>query len=227
MDFHHQHTPGLPGLSDKLLTLTTIVLVSLQIVTLAFDILDFPRYILKFMQWNLDKVHKTLEMAGAIAVVISLIFVGLEIQQNNEIQRQMATQSLVRDWSNAVEAYQDPELSCLWLRLMTDKDNLTGQEANQIETVLWRIYKVYEEFHYQHGRGMVDELVWSGFRNTNKVAVSSDGFRAWWQAYRGTFGSRFQKYLDELIATTPLNPKPYFSGITCDTAVGEQYWITG
>jgi hypothetical protein len=179
------------------------------------------------MQWDLDKVHKTLEIAAAIAVVMSLVFVGFEIKQNNEIQRQLATQSLVRDWSNAVKAYQDPELACLWLRLMTDRESLTGREANQIETVLWRIYKVYEEFHYQQGQGMVDELVWSGFRHTNTVAVSSQGFRAWWQVYRPTFGSRFQNYLDELIATTPLNPKPYFSGITCDSAVGGQYWETG
>ena len=178
------------------------------------------------MQWNLDKGHKTAEMVAAIAVVLSLIFVGLEIQQNNEIQKQMATRSLARDWSNAVASYQDPEISCLWLRLMTDRNNLTGREANQIETALWRIYKVYEEFHYQSEQGMIDESVWGGFQRTNLIAVSNEGFRAWYKIYGKTFSTRFQRYMDELIATTPVNPKPYFAEITCDTPVGSEYWET-
>ena len=40
---------------------------------------------------NLDKIHKIGELAAAIAVVISPLFVGMEIQQNNQIQKQLAT----------------------------------------------------------------------------------------------------------------------------------------
>ncbi len=94
--------------------------------------------------WNLDRVHKIGELIAAIAVVISLLFVGVEVQRNNQIQEQLATRSLVRDWSNAIAAYTDPEIACLFVRLGNDCANLTAQEATQIEAALWRIYKVYE-----------------------------------------------------------------------------------
>ena len=132
--------------------------------------------------WNLDSIHKIGELIAAIAVVISLMFVGLEVQQNNIIQNQMATRSLARDWTNAITAYQDPDLACLWVRLMTDDENLTLQEATQIEAVYWRIYKVHEEMHYQYQQGMIDESVWGGFRYTMTAEASYQGFRDWWGA---------------------------------------------
>ena len=174
--------------------------------------------------WSLNRIHKVGELIAAVAVVISLIFVGLEVQQNNKIQKQSATRSLARDWSNAVAAYQDPELACLFVRLMTDTANLTLQEATQIEAVFWRIYKVHEEIHYLYEEGMIDESVWGGFRNNQVYNASFQGFRYWWQGYRNTFSPRFRNYMDELIAATPLDPDPYFSGMTCDTPIGEEYW---
>jgi hypothetical protein len=57
--------------------------------------------------WKLGKIHKIGELVAAIAVVTSLLFVGIEIQQNNQIQSQTATRSLVRDWSDAIAAYME------------------------------------------------------------------------------------------------------------------------
>ena len=58
--------------------------------------------------WNLDCIHKVGELTAAVAVVISLVFVGIQVRQNTEIQKQLATRSLARDWNTAAAAYQDP-----------------------------------------------------------------------------------------------------------------------
>ena len=49
--------------------------------------------------WNLDSIHKVGELTAAVAVVISLVFVGIQVRQNTEIQKQLATRSLARDWN--------------------------------------------------------------------------------------------------------------------------------
>jgi hypothetical protein len=174
--------------------------------------------------WNLDSIHKIGELVAAIAVVISLLFVGFEVQQNNRIQKQVATRSLVRDWSDAYIAYQDPGLACLWVRLMTDNESLTLQESTQIEAVYLRIYKAHEEMHYQYQEGVIDESVWGGFAYTIAAEAAYQGFRDMWQGYRNTFSARFQKYMEELIAATPVDPDAYFMEKTCDTPVGKDYW---
>lgn len=173
---------------------------------------------------NLDSIHKIGELVASIAVIISLIFVGIEIQQNNDIQRQQATRELSRDWSDAIASYQDAELACLFVRLGNDRANITAQEAAQIEAVLWRIYKVYELFHYQYEQGMIDESVWNGFSRLMMVEASYEPFRIWWGGYQGTFSPRFRKYFSEMIAETPMDSEAYFSNLECDTPVGADYW---
>ena len=173
--------------------------------------------------WNLDRIHKVGELTAAVAVVISLVFVGIQVRQNTEIQKQLATRSLARDWNTAAAAYQDPELACLFIRLM-NSEKLTLQEATQIEAVYWRIYKVYEELHYQYEEGVIDESVWGGFRYTTTAEASFQGVRDWWQGYRNTFSARFREYMDDLIAATPVDPDAYFLGMTCDTPIGDDYW---
>ena len=174
--------------------------------------------------WNLEQTHKIGELIASIAVVVSLIFVGVEVQQNNQIQKQLATRSLVRDWSDAYAAYIDPEISCLFLRLNNDRENLTAQEATQVESVLVRLYKVLEELHYQHEQGMIDDSVWSGFKQLITVEASYEGYRVWWLGYQKTFSPRFREFMDHILSSTPVQPEPYFINLKCDTPVGKDYW---
>ena len=174
--------------------------------------------------WNLDRVHKIGELVATIAVVISLVFVGIQVSQNNSIQRQQATRNLSRDWSDAVASYQDPELACLYIRLGNDRASLTAQEAGQIEAVIWRIYKVYEQLQYQHEQGMIDDSVWSGFRRLIETEASFEPFRVWWGGYQKTFSPRFRGFLDAIMNETPVDSEAYFSSMKCDTPVGKDYW---
>jgi len=175
--------------------------------------------------WKLGKVHKIGELIAAIAVVVSLLFVGIELQQNNRIQRQTATRNLVRDWTEAISAYKNPELACLSVRLLNDPTNLTQQEATQIEAVYWHIYKVYEQIHYQYEEGMIDESVWGGFSNNIRIEASYESYRVWWLSYQRTFSPRFRKFMSDTLAATPIDATPYYLNKDCDTAVGENYWI--
>ena len=107
---------------------------------------------------------------------------------------------------------------------MTDNESLMLQEATQIEAVYLRIYKAHEEMHYQYQEGMIDESVWGGFAYTIRAEASYQGFRDMWQGYRNTFSARFQKYMEELMAATPVDPDAYFVEKTCDTPAGKDYW---
>jgi hypothetical protein len=166
--------------------------------------------------WNLDKVHKVGELLAAVAVVISLLFVGYEIRQNNETQKRLTTRSLARDWSYAVESLQDPDMACLYIRKWGSSADLTAQETMQINMLLWRVYKVHEEIQYQYLEGEVDESVWIGFRNATIAGARNQAFRGWWEDFRWSFGDRFKAYMDDLIATEPLVEIAGVLNIDCD-----------
>lgn len=173
---------------------------------------------------NLDSIHKLGELAAAVAVVLSLLFVGYEVQQNSLAQKQLATRSLVKDWSDAVATLEDPEMACLSHRLATDPTNLTVREAGQIETAFWRIYKAHEELQVQFEQGMIDESVWNGFRRTAVDTMSTAGMRGWWRSYRDLYSERFRQYMDKIIAETPLQSNAPRLNKACDDTVGSEYW---
>jgi len=169
--------------------------------------------------WNLDKIHKIGELVAASAVVLSLLFVGFEIQQNNETQKRLTTRSLARDWGYAVESLQEPELACIWLRMWNGSSDLTARETVQIEMFFWRVFKVHEEIHYQYMEGEMDASVWTGFKNTIIGSAKNQAFRDWWSGYRSTFGDRFRKHMDDIIAATSVRSDPGMVGVSCDSPV--------
>jgi hypothetical protein len=166
--------------------------------------------------WSLDRIHKVGELAAAIAVVATLLFVAYEIQQNSAAQKRMTTRSLAQDWYTTVAALQDPEIACIYHRMWYGKNDLTVREARQIDTFLWRVYKVHEEFHYQFVEGEMDESVWSGFRNMQIGAAANERFRDWWSSYRMSFGDRFRDHMDTTISQTPLQELTNATASDCE-----------
>ena len=63
---------------------------------------------------KLKKYARSAEIIGRLAVVLDLIFVGLELRQNTLMQRVTATQALVVDYENAIDTIgQDAETACI------------------------------------------------------------------------------------------------------------------
>ncbi len=55
--------------------------------------------------WPLTKIHQIGELVAAVAVILSLPFVGFEIQQNSRRQSQATTQTVVSDFSAPLRSF--------------------------------------------------------------------------------------------------------------------------
>ena len=63
---------------------------------------------------KLEKYARVAEIIGGLAVVVGLIFVGLELRRNTLMQRVTTTQTLVVDYENAIDTIgQDADTSCI------------------------------------------------------------------------------------------------------------------
>ena len=66
----------------------------------------------------------------------------------------------------------------------------------------------------------MDASVWTGFNNTIIGSAKNQAFRDWWSGYRSTFGDRFRKHMDDIIAATSVRSDPGMVGVSCDSPVG-------
>jgi hypothetical protein len=119
----------------------------------------------------LDRIHKIAEIVAAFAIVGSLIFVGMQMQQNTSAIRSSAAQANSDSWQNLTLALaNNPKLAEIWAANVITPENFTGQvspELVQIASYVGANVKSMETNYHQWLSGnLSDELFYaarSGF----------------------------------------------------------------
>ena len=147
--------------------------------------------------WPLSKIHQVGELIAAVAVVISLIFVGYEVHQNNQRQIQATTQTMVSDYASGLLAVaNDAELACIYVRGTVDYLSLTGAEQLRLSIWLVAMMRFTEDMYFQMQAGSIDPMIWAGIETTTSQTIRTPGFQQWF-AHRGTwFSEPFRDYVE-------------------------------
>jgi hypothetical protein len=146
------------------------------------------------------------EIAGTIAVVVSLIYVGVQIKQNTTVARSTARQSvtelMVEAGSNMV---QDSTLAAALLK------NMKGEHLDDVERLRLLGHanismRNFENIHYQFRTGMLTEEEWLGFKMNLGAVFEWPLIRTYWENEKQFFSPVFQAEIDSILESAPQNP---------------------
>ena len=156
------------------------------------------------------------EIIGAVAVVIGLVFVAVEINQNTRMQRVTATQALVLDYENALEKMAtSEETACIYVKGINGLDNLNSIERYRFFVIWFHIFRAAEQLHYYSLEGMVEPRIWRGFERQIAEISQLPGVKEWWAIRKNWFSDDYQHYIDDVMASgTPIEPQ-LFMGDGC------------
>ena len=143
------------------------------------------------------------EVVSAIAVVLSLIFVGLQIQQNSQAQVQTGTQAVVREYNDGIRALSDPELACLYVRGSQDYLSLSGAERVRYSAFFISMFNVQQQMHRLRLDGAIDKDIWSGFDSQLKDIVRLPGVYQWFETRAHWYGQDFRTYIESARSEAP------------------------
>ncbi len=149
------------------------------------------------------------EVVGAIGVVASLVFVGLEIQQNTLAVRGATYQALSDAGSGFMfDLAHDPQLAALFDRVMRGavSADFNGGENMQLWAYHAGFVRHLENTYLQRQAGVVDERVFDGY-GWNDAVLGWAHFREWWFTYRGSHlvvGNDFVEFFDQRTGIQPL-----------------------
>ena len=147
--------------------------------------------------WSLDKFHKIGELVAAAAVVISLVFVGYEVQQNNRAQTRMATEAVVRDFVGTIRSlHVDAEMACLYAIGVQDFASLSGSERLRLSAYLMGVFYALQEMHNLQKESAIDQGVWRGFERLSQEITALPGVAQWFATRRHFFSEDFQSLID-------------------------------
>ena len=141
------------------------------------------------------------ELVGGVAVIGSLIYVGLQVRQSNRLVADSVVQSarritdeFLRDLSN------DPQLSNFYLAGLANRDRLPAEERIRFDMVLLRLFRAMESVFLEYSDRLMSDEVWRSQERTFRQIMNQPGGSASWQRQKALFVERFVEYVDEKTA---------------------------
>ena len=157
------------------------------------------------MKDGLEKFALLAEIISAIAIVVSLVFVGYQIRQGNEetALNTSAIQATIR------QSMLETDLGGLYIYMdhpyLVKRTGLTPDQLTEVKALIIAFVRMREYYWTQYNDGLLDEPTWLSYRQplTNVVFQSEVG-RGVWQDFRRAFNPGFIEDIEEWISTLDL-----------------------
>lgn len=139
------------------------------------------------------------DFIGGVAVIVSLVYLAVQVRQNTRSVRAASFQALSESVSDRVlRLAESSELHEVYMRGMRG-DQLSEQETQRFGTIMLSLIRLSSNAFVQYRSGMLTEDQWQGFRVMPVTLLSSPGGRAFWLRGRTAFGEEFAAYIDSEI----------------------------
>lgn len=157
---------------------------------------------------NWDAIGATGEVTGAIAVVISLIYLAFQIRQNTRQidENTKAAQAAAFDSSvsHTFMARQsiidNADITRIYIDGCNDPISLSDQDRERyrliVHNVLWSLWNM----QLQSEVGELHSQTWNAQLATLKRVVATPGYQWFWDNYSQEFGVGFQRIWAEIVA---------------------------
>ncbi len=143
----------------------------------------------------LDTIYTLSQILAALAVIGSLIFVGLQVRQSNKMMRDAAIRNHAEKFQEISRVmFESPGLAELWAKGGSDYASLDQVERIRfVNFVMW-FMRILEELMVQHEQGLMDKDMWEANINIGRDALSLPGALKVYDIRKHNFSSRFQSF---------------------------------
>ncbi len=158
---------------------------------------------------TLESIYFIAQIVSAAAIIVSLVFVGIQIRQNTEqtqdanriakaqMHQQIADShnNFMMTYGTFVEGVGEAMHSADALR------KLPRAQLEQFTALQLAFWKHLENVYYQHKSGFVSDEYWSSTVKFATVVLYRDGVQSWWKSRRDLFADEFISFIES-------QPKP-------------------
>ena len=137
------------------------------------------------------------EIIAAATVVASLIYLAVQMRQNNELLRSESRQALVtNDVTSLSAGFQNADVFAKYVA----GDDLSPEEQLRMSFMFALDLRNREFEYFQYTNGILDEQTWLAYRHVVLINHSSGRGRHWWDSIgRGIVDPAFAELVDELL----------------------------
>jgi hypothetical protein len=139
------------------------------------------------------------EIAGAIAVVVSLIYVGLSVNQNTNAIMVANHQALVALDQDTNGWFRDPSFAEVFEIATEDINQLSPTQARQYFTFVADKLNAWEFAFITHENGMMEDNIWNGWDAYYRSLINQKANRGYWDSGKAGYSPAFVSYVDSVL----------------------------
>ncbi len=147
----------------------------------------------------LDQLANIAEISAAALLIVSLIYVGLQVRQSTKAAYASTSQA-------------HAEVANGYIGLINASNNLADilhqgasglsslKEGNLIRFMAFhdQIFVAYQSFYFQYLKAALDERIWGTYKQAMLDLLAQDGQQEWWKLRRHWFCEEFRNYVEDI-----------------------------
>jgi len=150
-------------------------------------------------------------LVSGVAVLVSLIYLAQQTQQNSRHTRALIQQG--RAVPNSAYTFQWAADASLTEAVMKTEDSDPTLDRVQFFRYFYTsmsVFAFFEDLFYQHREGLIDDQRHAGMVRLVQTRLQSAGFRACWKIAHDFYGTNFQAFMNESMASATAPPADSF-----------------
>jgi hypothetical protein len=148
---------------------------------------------------NWDAIGAIGEIVGAAAVFVSLVYLAVQIRNQNRESRVSAMHEIsVRE---ALLPMASEDMATIFVKANRDYDSLTDVEAMRFIIVSGQFYRAWEEAFVQHQEGRLDDRSWNAMLKYYLNILAAPAARRAWELRQDFLDDEFVSFVN----SRPLN----------------------
>jgi hypothetical protein len=155
---------------------------------------------------SLEQLGLIANIIGAIAIVITLVYLAIQIKDNARSSRSAA----VTDATTAMQAFyqelgSNPATSKLFLEAVTNPDALSQQDQFQYVMLMHSCFLGFQRSFFLAREGTLDVALRDSIGTAIRAVNRTPGMHLYWRQRKAYFQPEFVEWIEGLLAGDPLN----------------------
>jgi len=146
---------------------------------------------------TLEQLGNLGEFVSGIAVVVTLVYLAIQIRHNTRAVRSSMHQDWIESTLRIAESLSDnADVSRIVLKADEDYDSLTDQERIRFEAYAERVFGNFESVYYSYRNSMIEEDLWESWESSYLDDISRGSLRRFWQEQHPLHLRDFMDFID-------------------------------
>ena len=159
-------------------------------------------------QTKLQRWSDVSQIVSALAVVLSLVYVGSEIRSNTEATRGATRQAILQADLEYLTSALDPQTLLAAEAKLENGVELNMEERFVLVERQHVNFRLFENAYYQYRAGLLIDERWDTYRRIIGARLTgNEPTQAMWTKYRNNFDDEFQREVEAIReAAVPADP---------------------